>query len=176
MRKLTAATVLCLIIAGCGTSSSKHSATTTGATVASTTTTTAYRLPATFNAGYEQSSGEMRQVGAEVSKAINQVRRAQAHHQTVPDSQLASEFAIFASHFEPALIEFQGLTPPASVAGAYKSMSAAAMGMAGSLRNFSTDANANHTSLAARDLANYLAYAVTIDKAATKIYNKLGIR
>jgi hypothetical protein len=176
MRKLTAATVLCVIIAGCGSGSDKHPATTRTVASDTTTTTTAYHLPATFNAGYEQAWGEMKQVGAGVRTVISQVRRAQAHHSTVPDATLASEFAIFASHFEPALIEFQGLTPPASVAHAYKSMAAAATGIEGSLKNLSTDANANHTSLAARDLADYIAYAMTVDKAALTMYNKLGLK
>ncbi len=170
-----AGTVLCLIIAGCGSSSNKHPAATNASPIASTAATV-YHPPATFNAGYEKAWGEMKQVGADVSRVINQVKRAQAKHQTVPDSTLASEFAIFASHFEPALIEFQGLAPPASVAGAYKSMAAAALAMVGSLRNLSTDANNNNTSMGARDLASYFTYAVTIDKAATKIYNKLGLR
>jgi hypothetical protein len=178
MRKLTTGMVLCLLIAGCGSGASKPSTTAThSAPVASTATaTTPYRLATTFTGGYRQAWGEMKQVGAEVAAAINQVKRAHAQHQTVPDAQLASEFATFASHFEPALIEFQGLTPPASLAGPYKSMSTAATGMEGSLRNVSADANASRATLAERDLASYFGYAVTINKAATKIYNKLGIK
>ncbi|HWF52960.1 MAG TPA: hypothetical protein VG294_20110 [Solirubrobacteraceae bacterium] len=179
MRKLAAGAVLCLAIAGCGSSSTKHPAqtTTAGNPVASTgTPTTVARLPANFNQGYAQAWGQMKQVAAEVTAAINQVKRAHARHQTVPNSQLAAEFAIFASRFTPAVIELQGLTPPPSVTSAYKSMSAGAAGMAGTLRNFSTDANADNVAQAQQDLAAYFAYAVTIDRAATKIYNKLGIK
>jgi hypothetical protein len=179
MRKLAAGMVLCLLTAGCGSSASKRVATSGSAPVAAPappTTTTPYHLATTFKGGYQQAWGEMKQVGAEVAGAINQVKLAHAKHQTVPDTQLASEFATFASHFEPALVEFQGLTPPASIAGPYKSMSTAAVGMEGSLRNFSADANASRATLAEHDLANYFAYAVTIDKAATKIFHRLGIK
>src|ERR1700722_697853 len=173
MRKLTVAAALCLIVAGCGSSSSKPDAAPTGPRVASTPTPTS--VPTSFDAGYEQAWGAMKPVGADVRKVLDQVKRAQAKHQTVPNSTRASEFAIFASHFEPALIEFQGLKPPASVARAYRSMAAAAAGVEGSLRNLSAAANANHTSLAARYLASYFSYAMTVDKAALEIYNKLGL-
>ncbi|MDQ6804740.1 MAG: hypothetical protein M3065_07185 [Actinomycetota bacterium] len=180
MRKLTAGTVLCLLIAGCGGGSSKRATnvTSTSATAATTasTATTVTHLPSTFNAGYEQAWGEMKHVGAEVGAAISQVKRAKAHHQTVSNSTLASEFATFASQFEPAVIELQGVAPPASVAGAYKSMATAAVGMAGSLRNFASDASANRIAQGQRDLASYFAYAVTIDKAAMKIFDKLGLK
>jgi hypothetical protein len=173
MRKLTVATVLCLIVTGCGSSSSKPHTATTGPQVVSTPAPTS--LPTSFGAGYEQAWGEMKPVGADVRKVLDQVKRAQARHLTVPNSTLASEFAIFASRFEPALIEFQGLKPPASVAGAYRSMATAAAGVEAALRNLSTAANANKTSLAARYLASYFSYAMTVDKAALTIYNKLGL-
>lgn len=177
MRKLTAGAALCLLIAGCGGGSSKHPAANHTDPVASTgTPTTVARLPTTFNDGYTQAWEQMKQVGADVSATINQVKRARAHRQTVPDSQLASEFATFAARFTPAVIEFQGLTPPRSVALAYKSMSAAAVQMEGALRNFSTDANANRVRAGQQDLLGYFESAVTIDKAATKIYNKLGLK
>jgi hypothetical protein len=173
MRKLTAGAALCLIIAGCGSGSSKPPTLPATNPIATTGTPT---LPTTFNQGYAHAWGEMKQVGAAVSATINQVKRARARHQTVTDAQLASEFAVFASRFTPAVIELQGLSPPRSVAAAYRSLSDAAVGMEGTLRNLATDANSGRNAQAQQDLAGYFKYAVTIDKAATKIYNKLGIK
>jgi hypothetical protein len=115
-------------------------------------------------------------VGAEVIRTINHVKRAKAKHQTVSDGQLAVEFAAFASRMEPAVIELQGLTPPASVAKAFKTMTRTSLALAGALRNFSSDASAHRTTLGAQALASYFAYATTIDQAAATIFDKLGLR
>lgn len=177
MRRLRAGAALCLAIAGCGGGSSKMpSATNRTPVVSSGAATTAGQLPTAFEGGYAQAWGQLKEVGAEVAAAINQVKRARAKHRTVPDAEIAVEFAGIASRLEPAVVELQGLTPPPSVASAYRSLTTAAVGMSGALRNFSSDANANRTARGERDLASYFAYAATIDRAATTIYHKLGIK
>jgi hypothetical protein len=172
MRKLAAGAVSCaamalaLALAGCGGSSSHPVTTATNRTA----------VPADFSSGYEHAWGEMKRVAAEVNKTIKEVKRAQAKHRNVANSELARKFAIYAAQFEPAVIEFQGLTPPASVAPAFRSMAAAAAGVAAAMRSFSTDANANRASAGAHDLASYYSYAVTVDNAALTMYNKLGLK
>ena len=177
MRKLAAGPVVCLMIAGCGGGSSTHSAARTGTSVASTLTPPpSSSLPTTFNAGYEQAWGQMKQVGAEIAAVIKQVKAATAKHEQVPNARLASEFAVFASRMEPAVLELQGLTPPAGVARAFSSMTTASLELAGTLRNFSSDASANRVTAGAQDIAAYFSYANTIDKDAMTIFNKLGLR
>jgi hypothetical protein len=177
MRTLIVGAVLGLILVGCGGGSSKPATATHDSPTASTPTSASVTpLPTDFKGGYAHAWGQIKQLGADVAGAINEVKRAQARHQTVSDAHIAFEFARFASRVEPAVIELQALTPPASVARAFKSLAAAAVGMSGALRNFSTDANANRVSAGQRDLASYFGYLVTIDKGATEIYHKLGIK
>jgi hypothetical protein len=168
LRMMTAGAVLCLAIAGCGGGGSKQP------TGASTTTITPG--PATFSAGYEQAWGQMKQVGAEIFAAINEAKRASARDQSASNTHIASEFAVFAAHLEPAVVGLLGLTPPASVRTAFSSMAGAAEQLAGSLRSFSSDAAASRGRQGQRDIAACLAYAAIIDRNAVTIYKKLGLK
>jgi ABC-type glycerol-3-phosphate transport system substrate-binding protein len=174
MRKVSAGLVACLIVlGGCGGATAARTAPVVSGTTAATAPPGS---PTDFRSGYAQAWGEIKRVGAGIGGVINQVRQAKARHRSVSDVQIASEFAGFASRIEPAVIELQGLTPPRSIARPYKALATAALEMSGALRNFSTDANANRVAQGRRDLANLLAYAATIDTAATEIYGKIGIK
>lgn len=175
--KLAAGAMLCLIVAGCGGGVSAKPDRETGVPpAAGETRTSAEPRPTTFKGGYERAWALMTQVGAGVAGSINQVRRARARHETVPDARIAREFTALANKFEPAVIQLQELTPPAKVARAYRSLSAAAFGMSGTLHNFSVDAGANLATASGQDLASYYDYAATIDRDATTIFDKLGIK
>ncbi|MEA2197422.1 MAG: hypothetical protein QOJ25_1473 [Solirubrobacteraceae bacterium] len=186
LRKMTAGVLLCLAIAGCvaiagcgGGNTKRPTGTATtsiAALVTPTTSTTTTADPATFATGYEQSWGIMKRVGVEILGAINEVKRASAKHQSVSNGHIASEFATFAAEMEPGVIGLGGLTPPASVRSAFRSMAVASVQLAATLRSFSTDAAASRGAQGQRDIAAYLAYAAVIDKDALTIYKKLGLK
>lgn len=174
-RALVAAIAVCLLIAACGGSgkgAGKHG----NAHPPQTSSTALSAPPTSFKAGYVHAFGVLRQVDVEIVDAITAAQRLVAKHQTVSNESVAVKFARFASVIEPAVIELQGLTPPAKVARAFRSMSAAAVAMSSALRNFSTDANLSHTAQGRQDLAAYFTYANRLVVAADEIYRKLGIK
>ena len=164
-RCAAATAALCLAVAGCG-GGGGHG----GHSHRTGTTPTTPAQPTSFKAGYQQSWAEMRAVGADVAAVVRQARH---HH--LSNQAIASKFAVFEARLEPAVIEFQSLTPPASVAGVFRAMAPIAGAMSGALRSFSADANTNRVRRGALDIVHYFNYAAELDRGAIVIYKKLGI-
>src|ERR1700757_3302379 len=97
MRKpLALAVLLCLLIAGCGGSSTQNTSPATPA----------------FKASYEKLRGPLNHTGTAVANEL-----LQSAHQT--DVQLATAFGGLATTFHSELVQLEALKPPANLAAAF---------------------------------------------------------
>jgi hypothetical protein len=147
-RKLAAATVLCALAAGCGGSS--------GTTAA-------------FKASYVKASEPIERIGNDVAGAVEGASRRSF-------AQVANEFAGLADRLDTELIELESLKPPASIARAFATVTAAANRFEDDLRAISYGASKNDAAAAGTATKALLADAATLNSAAATIRQKLGIR
>jgi len=105
------ATVLCLLIAGCGSSSATA-----------------------FKQGYVKASVPLEQTGADIARAI----AGPAHRSP---AQIANQFAGLADRFDSELIQLEALQAPSNVSTGFKTIIAAANRLDDDLRAISSSAS-----------------------------------
>jgi hypothetical protein len=147
-REAVAATLLCVTIAGCG-SSSHHTA--------------------AFKSSYLNATAPIVLIGADMAHAIEH-----AGHQT--PAKVASVFTGIADRFQIQLIALEALNPPASVAGNFGKLTAAANRLEDDLRAISAGASHRNGVAARAAILALVNDANAMNAPAGAIRHQLGIK